>query len=255
MLNRRLIVNKNGNTKLQVKQKIPYNIIQTFKTREVPSSMYINTAKWCYLNQEYNYLFFDDDDILKYISTYNFNKINISKDTFLIAYNKIKPGSGKADLFRLLVIYDIGGCYIDIDTTPLVPLNQIIKPIDEVVSGVGERGDFHQWCLIYIKNHPFIKRTLQLAVSNIINKTFINNIKSLEYLCGPPVLDIGIKSILGYDKKYKFKAGYYCINNISYTLLPGNYLNNTIIFKYKNYKTDLKLMGITYWQNDNIFNY
>ena len=201
-MDKQRIVNKIGNSTLRHTQKIPYNIIQTFKTRDVPISMWSNSNKWISLNPEYNYLFFDDDDINRYIDNYNYDNITISKYNFKKAYNKIKPGAGKADLFRLLIIYEIGGCYIDIDTNPLVSLNKIIKSNDEVVSGIGGRGDFHQWCLIYIKKHPFIRKTLEIAVNNILNETFINNKKSMEWLCGPPALDLGIKSVLGYENNY-----------------------------------------------------
>ena len=65
------IFNRKGNIKLQTYQKIPYNIIQTFKTRDVPLSMWSNLNKWYELNPEYNYLFFDDTDIEQYIGTFN----------------------------------------------------------------------------------------------------------------------------------------------------------------------------------------
>mgnify|MGYP006095199071 CR=1 FL=1 len=248
------IVNKNGYSKLQHNQKIPYNIIQTFETRDVPISMWLNSTKWTSLNPEYNYLFFDANDRIRYVTEYDFTELNISKSNFKKAYNKIKPGAGKADLFRLLIIYEIGGCYVDIDTSPLVPLNQIIKSNDEVVSGIGGRGDFHQWCLIYIKKHPFIRKTLEIAVNNILNETFINNKKSMEWLCGPPALDLGIKSVLGYETNYKFKPGNYLVNNISYRLLLGDYLNHHIEFKQKEYKDTLKILGVKHWGKDDIFN-
>ena len=121
--------------------------------------MWLNSNKWSSLNPEYNYLFFDDNDINKFIENYDFSELSVSKADFKKAFLKIKPGAGKADLFRLLIIYAIGGCYFDIDTTPLVPLNKIIKIEDEVVSGIGRRSEiFHQWGLIYTSQHPFYKK-------------------------------------------------------------------------------------------------
>nr|QFG74718.1 MAG: glycosyltransferase sugar-binding region containing protein [Megaviridae environmental sample] len=253
-VNKVIIHNKKGNTKLQINQKIPYYIIQTFKTREVPITMWSNLNKWHILNPEYDYLFFDDIDIENYIENFDYSELNLSKAELMKAYKKIKPGAGKADLFRLLIIYDKGGCYFDIDTTPLVPLRTFIKSDDEVVSGIGERGDFHQWGLIYIPKHPFIKKTLELATSNIINENFIDNKKQLEYLSGPPCLDLAIKQALKKDKRYRFKPGKYTVNGISYTLLNGDLFNNNVGFKYKGYKNDLSKMGIKYWTKDKIFN-
>lgn len=248
------IVNRKGDIKLQTNQKIPYNIIQTFKTRDVSLSMWSNLNKWYELNPEYNYLFFDDTDIKQYIEKFNFENLNITKEKLMRAFKKIRPGAGKADLFRLLVIYDKGGCYFDIDTTPMIPLRNFINYDDEVVSGIGKRGDFHQWGLIYIPKHPFIKKALEMATSNIINENFINNIMTLEYLCGPPCLDLAIKFILKKDKKYKFKPGKHIINGISYTLLNGDHFNNNVSPKYKEYKNDIEKVGVIYWTNSRLFN-
>jgi inositol phosphorylceramide mannosyltransferase catalytic subunit len=248
------VFNRKGNIKLQTDQKIPYNIIQTFKTRDVTLSMWSNLNKWYELNPEFNYLFFDDTDIEQYIETFNFENFSITKEELMIAFKKIRPGAGKADLFRLLVIYDKGGCYFDIDTTPIIPLRNFINYDDEVVSGIGLRGDFHQWGLIYIPKHPFIKKALEMATSNIINEIFINNVRSLEYLCGPPCLDLAIKFILKKNKKYKFKSGKHITNGISYTLLNGDYFNNNVDFKYNEYKNDLKKIGVIHWNNSELFN-
>lgn len=174
------INNKKGDIKLQTTQKIPYNIIQTFKTRNVPLSMWLNLNKWVKLNPEYNYLFFEDTDIENYIETFNLDGFSISKIEMMRAFRKIKPGAGKADLFRLLIIYEKGGCYFDIDTTPNTPLKNFINHDDEVVSGLGARGDFHQWGLIYIPKHPFIKKALEMSILNIINEHFIENIRSIS---------------------------------------------------------------------------
>lgn len=249
------ISNRKANTKLQTYQKIPYNIIQTFKTRDVPLSMWSNLNKWYELNPEYNYLFFDDKDMEEYIETFNLENFCITKVELMTAFKKIRSGAGKADLFRLLVIYEKGGCYFDIDTTPLNPLKNFINYDDEVVSGIGMRGDFHQWGLIYIQKHPFIKKALEMATTNIINENFIDNIRSLEYLCGPPCLDLAIKFILKKEKNYEFKPGKHITNGISYTLLNGNYFNNNVDFKYEEYNNDLNKLGVIYWDNDILFNY
>ena len=190
------ITNYEGNKNLRIEQKIPYNIIQTFKTRKVTESMYNITRKWINYNPEYNYMFFDDNEINDYINKEEFKDFEFSKEDFLTCYNSIKPGAGKADLFRLLIIYNLGGCYFDIDTQPIKPLKDFIYNDDEVVSGIGGRGDFHQWGLIYIKNHIFIKKTLELAVKNINNQKIKKDIKSLEYITGPPCMDEAIKDSL-----------------------------------------------------------
>lgn len=248
------IENKIGDKKIQKNQIIPYNIFQTFKYRDVPISMYNNVIKWNNLNPEYNYYFYDDKEMVEYLNNYDFKDFDYDKNTFFKAFNKIKPGAGKADLFRLVIIYDKGGCYFDIDTTCIKPLSSFIKSDDEVVSGLGSQKDFHQWGLIYKKKHHFIKKALEIAIYNIIKEKFIKNICKLEFLCGPSCLDLAIKKVLNLNDEYKFKSGKHLINGISFRILNGDYFNNNISFKYKEYKNDLKKLSMKHWGYEDIFN-
>ena len=245
-----------GDVNLRRKQKIPYEIFQILTlSRVIPERMYKNLENFIKLNPEYNYTFFDENDIQNYLNNNeSFELLEISKNDFKQAYEKIKPGAGKADLFRLLIIYDKGGCYFDIDSTCLVPLKEIIYPDDEVVSGIGERNDFHQWALIYTQHHPFIKKTLELAVNNILQETFIKNIKSLEYLSGPPCLDLAIRTILDIDEDFIFEKGVYKINNYSFRLYTIFFDKKIVINKYSQYINDLKKLGGKRWYRDKLFN-
>ena len=42
-----------------------------------------------------------------------------------------------------------------------------------------------------------MRKTLENSVYNVLNENFIDNIKKLEYLAGPPALDISAKHVLG----------------------------------------------------------
>ena len=160
-------------TKINDKQKIPKNIFQTFKTKSLPPGMKKAQNSWKSLNPEYNYYFYDDNDISKYVSQFNCNGFSFSNNELQKAFNKIKPGAGKADMFRYLIIYDNGGVYMDIDTTCKTPLRYWINSEDEMISGIGGRGDLHQWGLVYKKHHPFMKRAIENAVDNILQENFV----------------------------------------------------------------------------------
>ena len=252
------IKNHLGDVNLQKNkvQKIPYNIFQTFKYRDVPVSMYENCNKWIKLNPEYNYYFYDDKEMFEYVNKSHFKGFAYNKQVFLKAFNKIKPGAGKADLFRLLIIYEKGGCYFDFDTTCLKPLRKLIKENDEVVTGIGSYKDwFIQWGLIYVKNHPFIKKALEIAIYNIIKEKFIYNMPRLQFLCGPPCLDLAIRRILNVDRYYKFEPKNYVINNIKFTIIPrAQNFNKCVGFKYSAYKFDLKKLNMNHWGYEDIFN-
>ncbi|MEO6488918.1 MAG: glycosyltransferase, partial [Ferruginibacter sp.] len=88
-------------------QKIPKIIWQTMNTNCVPSVMKDFADSWINKNPEYEYRFHDNDDIIEFLK----------KDFpgYLEAYNKIKFGASKADLWRYLIMYKFGGVYTDMD--------------------------------------------------------------------------------------------------------------------------------------------
>lgn len=237
-----------------IERIIPYKIHQTFKISTVPKKMYDATLSYKNLNPNYDYYFYDDNNILSIIDNFDCSQFLFSKDDLKRAYTSMNTGAGKADIFRYIIVYLEGGCYFDIDTVCLNALDTFIQNDDELVSGIGFRHDLHQWGLIYKKEHPFIKKALENSINNINNKIFVDNfINSLEGLTGPPCLDKSIKEILCLNKDYKFTIGKYTINNFKFNILNGDYFGGNIKFKYDGYFDDLKKIGVSYWGNSNIY--
>jgi mannosyltransferase OCH1-like enzyme len=58
-------------------------------------------------NKNFNYKLFDDEDCRNFIKN-NFD------GSVLYAFDSLKPGAYKADLWRYCVLYILGGIYIDI---------------------------------------------------------------------------------------------------------------------------------------------
>lgn len=118
--------------------------------------------------------FYSDNDILEFI-----NK-NYSKKIFesYISINSLY-GPARSDFFRYLLMFKIGGVYLDIKSTPIKNLNDIILPNDKYLLsywgkshlGWGEnpllngKRAFQQWFIISVPNHPF----LSLVISNVVN--------------------------------------------------------------------------------------
>jgi mannosyltransferase OCH1-like enzyme len=96
-------------------QKIPRIIHQTFKTNVVTDIFYQNAKSFIDLNPEYQYEFYDDERVKRFIENFDCTEFSFNRDTLIKAYNDIKPGAGKADIFRYLIIYEYGGVYVDID--------------------------------------------------------------------------------------------------------------------------------------------
>ena len=89
------------------KSVIPLNIYLTWSNKQLPEKMKENVDIMRKVNPEFNIQIFDCDERREFI------KNNFPED-ILIAYDTLKPGAYKADLWRLCVLYINGGIYIDI---------------------------------------------------------------------------------------------------------------------------------------------
>jgi mannosyltransferase OCH1-like enzyme len=144
-------------------QKIPKIIWQTMKTSQVPNILYDYASSWIKLNPEYEYRLHDDNDVIDFIKS--------DFPEFLRAYNKIKYGASKADLWRYLVMYKYGGVYTDMDCRCINPLRQWINPEAEYVTQLGINKDICQWMIISVPGNPIFLRASQMALQNIEQDT------------------------------------------------------------------------------------
>lgn len=155
--------------KIDYEQKIPKIIWQTMKTNRIPLLMkdYIDT--WTDKNPEYEYRFYNDEDIKKFLKN-NFPQ-------YFEGYNKIKYGASKADLWRYLIIYKFGGVYADMDCECINPLREWVKPSSEYVTQLGINKDICQWLIISTPGNPIFLKAAEKSLDNINNDT----IKAAHY--------------------------------------------------------------------------
>lgn len=103
---------------------IPKIIYQTWKTKEPNDSIDKLRNTWINKNPEFEYEYYDDNDIKKFIETHFDERVNK-------CYGRILNGSLKADFFRYCVMYIKGGLYIDIDISCEKPLTSMFN-FDEI---------------------------------------------------------------------------------------------------------------------------
>lgn len=165
---------------------IPKIIHQTYKSHELPPQICVIVDELKAKNLTWEYRFYTDDDIIHYIKTY-------FDERTLMAYQKINPvyGAGRADLFRYLVLYREGGVYLDIKSTCIYPLDDVIKDDDVFVTAHWQNdkgqiwenagiyqcltelglqyGEYQQWFIICEKNSPIMKHIIDYIINNILN--------------------------------------------------------------------------------------
>lgn len=98
---------------------IPKIIIQTWKTRDLPE-YYKKSQNLIFTNNpEYRYIFFDDDDIDRFIRD--------RFPSFQSVITKFKRKIQVIDLFRLLAVYEYGGFYFDMDVEIVDNLDPLLQ--------------------------------------------------------------------------------------------------------------------------------
>lgn len=162
---------------------IPKIIHQTHPTRDLPAPVVDNVRRLRLGNPEWRYQFYDDQEVRDFIRR-NYDA-RIQK-----AYERINPryGATKADFFRYLLMYRIGGVYLDIKSGANRPLNQIVAHHQYLLSHWDNdeggthpnwgkhftnfpNGEFQQWYIAAVPGHPFLRSVIEMALNNIENYT------------------------------------------------------------------------------------
>ena len=144
---------------------IPKVIMQTGYTEKYESTTKTEIME---MNPSFQYEYYNDKDCI------NFLEKNFPKDV-TIAFNKLKPGAFKADLFRYCYLYINGGVYLDLDILPKKPINQLLVNNVDFISCLENRAGRHingifQGFIACKKGIRFLKT----AIDTIVYYTKIN---------------------------------------------------------------------------------
>lgn len=183
--------------KAKTYQRIPRIIIQTNEKDTVPVKMLEAMNILIEMNPEYEYMYFDNEDVKKYLLE-NFDP------KVLAAYNKLKPGAYKADLFRYCILYKMGGVYIDSPMLCKRPLADLIMPTDEFISPEdNQTGGIYNAFICSSPGNLIMKKCIEEAVSNIENEFYGSGDLTIT---GPQLLSSVFENVTGHkvsaDKNY-----------------------------------------------------
>ena len=233
-------------------QRIPKRIIQTNKYSHIPVKMYKAIQSILDINPEYSYHYFNDDDARNYIKKHFPNRV-------LQAYDKLKPGAYKADLFRYCVLYKMGGVYIDTGMSSTaenpVPFKNLIEKDDTFICPYdggyieGYPYALYNAFICTTPYHPILKKAIEMCVDNIEKENY--TISSLG-ITGPSLLGIAFLDVIG--KHVQANTSYSDIHGIpgKHKILfhqPGKRYKSGVILdfdkeilntKYDGYYDDMK---------------
>jgi mannosyltransferase OCH1-like enzyme len=201
---------------------IEKNIFQSWYTANLHPLLQMKIDSFKRMNPEYRYHFYNDDDIDNFVNEH-------FKGEIAECYNKLNIIVAKVDFWRYLVLYKYGGVYLDMDSSIEQPLRHLINDDDEaIITAEGNPNLYVQWALIFSKEHPILKRTIELIVGNIKHNHYPDNIHETT---GPGVYSKAINEI--HVERFKKKINHGSIDK-----------NTDIIYKSK--ITSYRLYGIDY---------
>lgn len=210
---------------------IEKNIFQSWYTKQLHPLVQEKINSFKELNSDYTYYLYDDNDMDDFVNEH-FNG-EISE-----CYNKLNIIVAKVDFWRYLVLYKYGGIYLDMDSSIEKPLNELINHEDQaIITAEGNPNLYVQWSLIFSKEHPILKKTIELICNNIKNNRYPNDIHKMT---GPGVYTEAINeihkelfnNIINHKDIKSDTDTTFRINNISYRLYGidfGSYFR----FKHK----------------------
>lgn len=219
--------------------KIPRNIIQTVPDKtKVSNEIKENMLKLKHMNPNWNYYLYDDNEIMSFITS-NYPEL-------LPSYLKINHayGPARADFFRYLIVFHIGGVYLDSKSGIIKPLDDILLPSDTFVFQLSGNyvhpvdikyfngKELNQWFIVSTARNPIIKKVIDDMLKNINDPENIDYYGKLGVLrlTGPIMYTNSVASVLTHFSSRRIKPdsislGGFVYNNILKTDYRTSYSN------------------------------
>jgi GR25 family glycosyltransferase involved in LPS biosynthesis len=209
---------------------IPKNIFQSWISRDLHPEIQKKVDEMKSLNSEYTYQLYTDSEIDKFVNTFYPGEVSE-------CFNRLNVPVAKVDFWRYLILYKYGGIYVDLDSSINISLNQLIDQNDTaIITAETNPNTFVQWALIFDKQHPILKKVIELIIENIQNNSYPNDILRMT---GPQVYSKAILSLhydlfgenLNFSRIINSTDITFSKNSISYRVYGIDY-NNKFTFKF-----------------------
>ncbi|TPX30800.1 hypothetical protein SmJEL517_g05727 [Synchytrium microbalum] len=163
-------------------------VVSPIETLQIPKTVHQTSAKstlddrmksWQDMNPGYDYILWSDAQVDSFVST--------EFPEHYLDFARLPKPVYKADLFRYLLLYKLGGIYSDTDTQCLKPIstwtndapNMIIGielDSSEPLPGLKHRLQFVQWTMAASPRHPL----MQMVIEHVMRKLQSAPIGALE---------------------------------------------------------------------------
>jgi hypothetical protein len=185
---------------------VPLVIYHSWGTSTVPPRMYKHIQALIEQNPEFDYSFNTDDDCRRFIAEHFDSDV-------VRAFDCLRPGAYKSDLWRYCVLYKKGGVYIDIKNRPEKKLLTFLDESDLPLF-VRDSGPVHPFSCIWngfmaaAPGNPVFKRCIDEIVRSVSEKEYG---ESSLHITGPCLIGRVVKEL---TPNYSFK--FYNRNHVIY---------------------------------------
>jgi hypothetical protein len=237
----------NYNLKDKYNSIIPLKVYQTWHTHDLPNHMKKVIEHNKKINPEFEFIIYDDNDCREFIIKYfDFDIIQ--------AYDSLKPGAYKADLWRYCMLYIKGGIYMDIkficvNGFKLITLTENeFFPTDVVISEYpnNEHKAVYNGFMVSLPGNKYLLNAIHKVVENVKNKYY--GISPLD-----PTGPIMFGHFFDYEKKKNAVVRRYVGNKGNGLSIHGT----VILDEYKKYREEQKSNGKPHyniiWRNKDIY--
>ncbi len=216
---------------------VPLHVYMTWKTKNMPPFMNANFNQLKSKNPMFTFHLFDDQDCRNMIQHF------FSKEV-LEAFDTLKPGAYKADLWRLCVLYLKGGVYMDCKLQ-LVNNFKLLEIVDREHFVLDRPpGCIYNALIVSKPGNPILKEGIEQIVKNVKERYYGRNPLSPT---GPEMLGkIAAKYKIKLQMKYPFEHPDHIM-----------YKNRLVLRNYPQYRIEQGSKENYYgtlWRNKNIYN-
>jgi hypothetical protein len=229
---------------------IPWRIMQTFETAGVPLGMREASMSWVRTNPDHDYEFSDNEARRLFVRERFGGQV-------LEAYDRLKIGAFRADLWRYCALYVHGGVYADLDTVCRLPMREFLECDDEFVIAQGAaQGALFNAFICSVPGHRFLAVTIERVVHNILSGSDGDGYA----VAGPRCIGAAINLETGNARDASFLPGAHTVNGYSFRILEkvhtpdptqrkvvDNQGRTVLLCKYDGYEADLAHAGVRHW--------
>jgi hypothetical protein len=149
---------------------VPNNVFQCWMRRRFRKSMYTVWQTNVSNNPQFNFYVFNDTECRAFLVQHYDARI-------VAAYDRLKPGAYKSDLWRLCVLHTLGGIYLDMKFRILRPLKDLkgctyVRELHEMVPGIPA---IYQAVLVAKPGEPLLARGIAKLVENVEARYYGSN--------------------------------------------------------------------------------